>query len=1193
MVAISKTACVIPWTNFVIRPDGSAHFCCDVLPHLTVNGRPGNIGRDDLDDLWNADELVDVRATMARGERPASCSACWKREAEGSISRRLLINPVYRDLGGALPVEALAEEGAETGYRLKRRPDWFVLELGNVCNLKCRSCNPLSSSRIAADRTQVAWTGPAEAVGGSGAWFKDIDKIADMIAGGAKENAVLSLMGGEPFLIDHTWRLLEELIARGVASRIYVGLSTNGQQRHAKLEALAPQFRGFNVSVSIDAYGKLNDYLRHGSEWPRLVENVGWFRSIPNVLVSIVPTLQNCNALDMTALVRFADERDLALGYNALSEPARLRPTNLPPNVRRIAAQRLRAYLDAECKPTNAGVVQAYFEILETPGDAFDAELFHEFMTFTNDLDVDRGERLADAAPELVALIRAAGIEWSSDRRHVPAGPVRSNFESPVLLRLVNRTVSPEDVIFTNGSAVGPDWYFQSAADQLVEIDLRLRENHHPGLAGSGAVADFASHYGRMTRVLRAALPHAAVYACDIDVGAVQFCVEQLGALPVVTGWQPDEDTLPEDLDAIVCVSLLTHTPLEHWRSTFRAWTRMLRPGGAVAFTYLSERYLQPWRSGEMEHYGGYSPEARAAAADSLREGGFAFSALPTMYGGLPLYGIAFATAETLRRELAAAGLELLPTPPDTSRQFAQDLVLARKPRASNGVRRRTATVTRDVSLIALYDPRCYAPAQPDRGDPSESIWSRLTAIDPPKPFPTELGFADPRIPEVREAQASLAREHGVDAFCYLYPCGPDGARWDAPLRDLLATGRPDLPFCLAVTVDPATQIDTVAAERIFDGIAPALADPRYLRVGGEPLVVVRELERFIQPRAVAAAWRAAAARRGLGSLHLCAALPAPAEHPEELGFDSMLEASWPAAGRPESPGDALAAPWPAHRLFRTVSCRRDPADRQAGESYELWLQSAISATRAHGEKLVFVDAWNDWLRGAYLEPDDADGRTALLATRRAARGPASGLVLWRRLCAALGTIGEPAAAVLGELGDVLAVHERARDRLLASVEVALGRNGTPRERLRRVPIPSRQLPPSGAVFGLDIVGEADFRAIGTAREPILLRGDFVRVAGWIHSDACAPPVDVFVALESPGNTNDRVFRVGGRVLRPDVAAAYPGFPDDCGFETTIDVRELPAGTYSLAIVQSTLEATYRDSTGVAVKRETKSCSSG
>jgi MoaA/NifB/PqqE/SkfB family radical SAM enzyme/SAM-dependent methyltransferase len=1204
---ISKTACIIPWTNFVVRPDGSAHFCCDVLPNLKVNGRPGNLSRDSLDDLWNADELVSIRSAMARGEKPASCNACWKQEAKGGSSRRLLINPVYRDLRGGLAVEKLAAEGAATGYRLERKPDWFVLELGNVCNLKCRSCNPLSSSRVAADRVQVAWTGQPPPTGGNGTWFKQIDELAEMIADAGHETSMLSLMGGEPFLIEQTWQLLEQLVERGVARGVYVGLSTNGQQRSAKLEHLAPQFRGFNVSVSVDGYGKLNDYLRHGADWPALVGNLDWLRAIPNVDVAIVPTLQNGNALDLPALLRFADARDLPLAYNVVSEPARLRPANLPPVVRRIAARRLREYLDTECKPVNRGVVRAYCEILEEPGDAFDPELFREFATFTNDLDAARGESLRDAAPELLALLRVAGVEWPSDRRFAAgeAQAARSSFEVADLLRRVDRTVSPRDVIFSTGDAVRANWYFQSGADQIAQIDALLREHGHAGIAGSRAVADYASHYGRMTRVLRAALPHAAVYACDIDPGAVRFCAEQLGASPVVTGWRPDEEQLPRDLDAIVCVSLLTHTPLEHWRRTLRAWARMLRPGGAVAFTYLSEQHVPPWLGGEMEHYGSYAPGARQAAAGALRDDGFAFAALTTMYGDEPWYGIAFATADVVRREIEAAGLEVIALPGDANRQFAQDLVLARKApdqpaesaAAPAPVPVPVPDVQRDVSVIAVYDPRCYAPASASEGDPGESIWARLATADPPAPLPTELGFGDPRVPELREAQAALAREHGVDAFCYRYAWGAGGPVWDAALRDLVASGRPDFPFCLAIAAEDGARIDPENAGAVFDGIADALADPRYLRVDGKPLVVVHDLTSFVHTRAVAGAWRNAAAERGVGELHLCARRPPGGVVPQELGFDAFLEPPEPdrnggtaTGARITETAAALAAPWPDYRFFRSVTCRRNTADPHAGEVYELHLHAAIDATRRRGEKLVFVDSWNDWLRGCYLEPDDRDGRAALLATRRAARGPASGLVLLRRLRDALGDTGPAASAVLGELEHVVALHEHTRDRLLAGVEAALARDRSPVETPARA-VQIRPLTMRCHAY-LDSVAGVGGEVL--THGPVVVRGDELRVTGWAHVVGYAPDVvEMFLALESIGDGGQgRMFRIDTRVARADVVATFPDYPPNCGYEVDAHVDGLAAGIYRIAIVQLTPDGRYRDVTAAIVQREEPTCSS-
>jgi MoaA/NifB/PqqE/SkfB family radical SAM enzyme len=206
--------CVVPFSSLVIQPDGRANFCCDAPLSLTVDGRPGQLGRDAFDDLWNSVELVEVRGAMARGDRPVACQACWDREDKGITSRRHVYNSVYRQAEGEMDLVAVAEAARETGGRVERAPDWFVVELGSVCNLRCRSCGPLSSSRIAADPLHAAWNDTRDlrrAPSGAhdGTWFRQVDDLADMIAAGAQGTAMLSLMGGEPLLIKQTWELLE------------------------------------------------------------------------------------------------------------------------------------------------------------------------------------------------------------------------------------------------------------------------------------------------------------------------------------------------------------------------------------------------------------------------------------------------------------------------------------------------------------------------------------------------------------------------------------------------------------------------------------------------------------------------------------------------------------------------------------------------------------------------------------------------------------------------------------------------------------------------------------------------------------------------------------------------------------------------------------------------------------------------
>src|SRR5579864_8279043 len=94
--SMSKTACIVPWTNLAIGPDGRATFCCDIPTPLTVDGRIGSVYRGSLDELWNAPEVVQVRAALARGERPPRLEARGGGGREPAAARQCRLPAVRR-----------------------------------------------------------------------------------------------------------------------------------------------------------------------------------------------------------------------------------------------------------------------------------------------------------------------------------------------------------------------------------------------------------------------------------------------------------------------------------------------------------------------------------------------------------------------------------------------------------------------------------------------------------------------------------------------------------------------------------------------------------------------------------------------------------------------------------------------------------------------------------------------------------------------------------------------------------------------------------------------------------------------------------------------------------------------------------------------------------------------------------------
>src|SRR5688572_16155842 len=154
-----RTACVVPFTTLDISPDGTPLVCCQAPTVLTVDGRPASFLRDPIDAIWNAPELVDLRAAMARGDEPEACRTCWNHEKAGPMSlRRVMNQTVHSQLGGEWSLQALMRETARTGHHLSTRPKWYQLQLGNTCNLRCRTCSPTASSRIAADLVHRKWS---------------------------------------------------------------------------------------------------------------------------------------------------------------------------------------------------------------------------------------------------------------------------------------------------------------------------------------------------------------------------------------------------------------------------------------------------------------------------------------------------------------------------------------------------------------------------------------------------------------------------------------------------------------------------------------------------------------------------------------------------------------------------------------------------------------------------------------------------------------------------------------------------------------------------------------------------------------------------------------------------------------------------------------------------------------------------
>jgi hypothetical protein len=293
--------------------------------------------------------------------------------------------------------------------------------------------------------------------------------------------------------------------------------------------------------------------------------------------------------------------------------------------------------------------------------------------------------------------------------------------------------------------------------------------------------------------------------------------------------------------------------------------------------------------------------------------------------------------------------------------------------------------------------------------------------------LPSELGFYDLRVPETREAQADLARSHGLTGFCYWHYWFGGRRILERPLEDVLASKRPDFPFCLAWANQTWSGIWHGAPDRIlieqtysgpederrhFDCLRRAFEDDRYIRIAGRPLLFVYKPGDLPEPARFVERWQEMAREAGFNGLHLVAGM-GESEYPTHVedGFDAAVwyefpfgedAASWvrlrlQARGYTKGPKRfpyAEAFPEPPTSLRGPIipcvypNWDNTPRSGRGGVlatgatparfGAHLRRALAIAAGLPDGEQVLMIKSWNEWAEGNYLEPDFETGRERL-----------------------------------------------------------------------------------------------------------------------------------------------------------------------------------------------------------------------
>ncbi|MDC0986221.1 glycoside hydrolase family 99-like domain-containing protein [Alphaproteobacteria bacterium] len=341
---------------------------------------------------------------------------------------------------------------------------------------------------------------------------------------------------------------------------------------------------------------------------------------------------------------------------------------------------------------------------------------------------------------------------------------------------------------------------------------------------------------------------------------------------------------------------------------------------------------------------------------------------------------------------------------------------------------KRDVGIARDeAKLIAFYLPQYHRIAENNEWwGPGFTEWTNVAKGRPnfeghhQPHIPRDFGFYDLTNVEVMREQAEYARLYGITGFCFHYYWFSGRRILEGPINNFLKSDiQIDFCFCWANEnwtrtwdgEDKNVLLEQKYAEgdeeSFIQSLVDSFNDSRYIRVNGNPMLVVYRVKHIPDPTASIEKWRAEAVRLGFLGLHVVVVDFYDISDPSEVGADALVEfpphkfngpqnhpSNIPALSNPKFTGgivdyqkvvlqSALRSK-PNFTLYRGIIPSWDNTARRQDNPtilinatpsiYGAWLKFIRSYTRLNSpsadENFIFINAWNEWGEGCHLEPD-------------------------------------------------------------------------------------------------------------------------------------------------------------------------------------------------------------------------------
>lgn len=402
----NKSLCIVPWTHLNVTPQGKVRHCCVGTDY---HNYAGDLSKNTLEEIYNGEYMRKLRLQMLADEKPKACSKCYETEASSGTSSRVVHNSFFN-----YKLKKLADITNEDGSLNKVELSYWDFRFSNLCNYKCRTCSPESSSAWTSDARTIKWLGKVkdkvESAQSQNFSVAHLEKYIDQVR-------KIYFSGGEPLLMDEHWQILDLLDSK---KKYYVVLSYNTNLSKLTygnknvLDYWQKWGKWAWVWPSIDEVDERAELVRSGTNWQQVEQNLKDISKLdiviaPNISVSCMNVFRLPTIIDRLISIGIITQKMQYRNWslNIVEYGPQFKVSILPEHQKQAIKQDLLKYIEEYKSKYQVDILEKFLHLFWHLDRPQEIPLVHSFQYFTKKLDESRNEDTVKIIPELEEVMNS------------------------------------------------------------------------------------------------------------------------------------------------------------------------------------------------------------------------------------------------------------------------------------------------------------------------------------------------------------------------------------------------------------------------------------------------------------------------------------------------------------------------------------------------------------------------------------------------------------------------------------------------------------------------------------------------------------------------------------------------------------------------------------------------------------------